>query len=76
MVIDERGNIYVSDDNRIRKISSNGDVSTIAGSTAGYGDGDALTAKFNNPNGLGIDSEGNIYIADDNNNRIRKISFE
>jgi hypothetical protein len=76
MVIDNAGNIYVSDDNRIREINIHGDVSTIAGSTAGYNDGDGASAKFNNPNGLGIDNEGNIYIADDNNNRIRKLGFQ
>jgi DNA-binding beta-propeller fold protein YncE len=51
-------------------------VSTIAGSTAGYRDGDGPSAKFFNPAGLGIDRYGNIYVADDNNNRIRKISFQ
>ena len=74
--MDDAGSMYVTDDNRIRKISAQGDVSTIAGSTAGYSDGDGASAKFNNPVGLGIDSNGNIYVADDNNNRIRKISFE
>ena len=76
MVMDDAGNMYATDDNRIRKISPQGNVSTIAGSAAGYSDGDGASAKFNNPVGLGIDSNGNIYVADDNNNRIRKISFE
>jgi len=77
IVIDEQGNIYVSDDNRLRKISTQGEVSTIAGNTpGGYLDGDAASAKFNGLSGLGIDKQGNIYVADINNNRIRKISFE
>jgi len=76
MVMDDSGNIFVTDNNKIRKISPEGIVSTVAGSTAGYNDGDGASAKFNNPVGLGIDSNGNIYVADDNNNRIRKISFE
>jgi len=76
LVMDEQGNIYASDENRIRKITPQGEVSTIAGGTAGYEDGVGHVAKFNGPVGLGIDLEGNIYVADDHNNRIRKISFE
>ena len=76
IVADEEGNVYASDENRIRKITAQGVVSTIAGSTAGYLDGDAITAKFNLPNGLAVDKQGNIYVADNNNNRIRKISFQ
>jgi serine/threonine-protein kinase len=76
MTIDESDNIYLTDENRIRKITSQGLVSTLAGSIAGYEDGDATSAKFSNPAGLGIDKQGNIYVADSNNKRIRKISFE
>lgn len=76
IVIDDHGNLYLADDNRIRKITADGVVSTIAGSTGGYQDGDAASAKFLRPAGLGIDKQGNIYVADDFNNRIRKISFE
>ena len=76
MVIDQDGNIYLSDDDRIRKITPQSLVSTLAGSIAGYQDGDAMSAKFSSPGGLGIDKRGNIYVADINNHRIRKISFE
>lgn len=76
IVIDEQGNLYLSDGERIRKITTQGVVSTIAGSTAGFKDGEGNQAKFNYPNGLGIDAQGKIYVADLNNNRIRKISFE
>lgn len=75
MVIDEEQNIYLTEDHRIRKLTPQGMVSTVAGSTAGYQDGNAIAAKFNEPKGLGIDEQGNIYVADANNNRIRKISF-
>ena len=76
MVIDEDGNLYLEDENRIRKITPQGVVSTIAGSTAGYMDGEGISARFDYPNGLAIDANGNLYVADLNNNRIRKISFE
>ncbi len=76
LATDGRGNIYLTDENRIRKITAQGFVSTVAGSDAGYKDGDATAAKFDGPQGLVIDKQGNIYVADFNNNRIRKISFE
>jgi sugar lactone lactonase YvrE len=77
MVADSEGNLYVADDNRIRKVTPTGSVSTIAGgSTAGYRDGEGTIARFALPSGLAIDEEGNIYVADANNNRIRKISFQ
>lgn len=76
LVIDEEGNIYAADENRVRKISPEGVVSTIAGSTIGFQDGEGSSAKFNGALGLGIDKQGNIYVADANNRRIRKISFE
>jgi sugar lactone lactonase YvrE len=76
IVIDKQGNLYIEDDNRIRKITPQGIVSTIAGSTPGYQDGEGISAKFNLLAGMGIDELGNLYVADLNNNRIRKISFE
>jgi hypothetical protein len=76
LAMDSRGNLYLSDDNRIRKISAEGFVSTIAGSDAGFSDGDSSSARFNYPSGLAINSKDDIYVADLNNNRIRKISFQ
>jgi serine/threonine-protein kinase len=77
LVIDNRDNIYATDEHRIRQITPDGVVSTIAGTTtSGYKDGEGTSAQFNFPSGLGIDARGNIYVADTQNNRIRKISFE
>jgi DNA-binding beta-propeller fold protein YncE len=75
MVIDDKGNLFFCDDHRIRELTSDGIVLTIAGSTPGFADGDGANAKFNFPNGLAIDPLGTIYVADLNNNRIRRISF-
>ena len=73
---DSNGNIYTADSgsSKIRKITPLGMVTTIAGSTAGYLDDIGTNAKFNKPNGICIDSNDNLYVADTNNNRIRKIT--
>ncbi|HMH24688.1 MAG TPA: NHL repeat-containing protein [Puia sp.] len=76
MVIDKDGNLYLTDGSRIRKVTPDGVVSTIAGGTDGYADGEGLAAKFNYPAGLAIDAEGNLFVADAMNNRVRKISFK
>ncbi|CAN1544661.1 Secretion system C-terminal sorting domain [Flavobacteriaceae bacterium] len=76
IAVDGAGNVYIADsaNNRIRKISTSGSVTTIAGSTSGFADGIGITAKFNNPTGISIDNTGNILVVDNQNNRIRKIS--
>jgi gliding motility-associated-like protein len=74
---DRNGNIYVADgfNDIIRKITSDGTVTTIAGTgVAGHADGNALDARFNRPWGILLDNSGNMYIADKDNQVIRKIS--
>lgn len=75
IVVDEDGNLYIADtkNHLIRKATSAGAVTTYAGSTKGYADGSSTEAKFNEPEGLAIDSEGNLYVADAVNHKIRKI---
>ena len=79
ITFDVAGNMYIADswNNRIRKVSSLGIITTIAGngmpSYSGDG-GQATAAAIRNPQGLAFDAMGNLYIADVNNNRIRMVN--
>lgn len=80
--IDASGNLYVADsgNNKIRKITPEGIVSTLAGSRQGYVDGQGSEAKFFLPNTITVDSSGNVYVAEgsasNTSSRIRKITPE
>lgn len=79
VVLDPAGNLYIADTNnhRIRKVGTDGNISTFAGTgeAAGTGDGGpATSAALNTPEGLAIDSAGNAYVADTSSHRIRKIA--
>ena len=77
VAVDGSGNVYVADggNNTIRKVSPSGVVSTLAGSGSwGSSDGTGGAASFNQPTGVAVDGSGNVYVADQNNNKIRKVS--
>jgi sugar lactone lactonase YvrE len=85
IAVDSSGNVYVSDPDysTIRKITRAGDVVTVmtlagtpgeAMSTADFSDGIGAAAKFSNPQGVAVDASGNVYVADFNNQAIRKIT--
>ena len=76
VAVDAAGNVYVAEYRKIRKVTPSGVVTTLAGGDVnGFQDGLGTNALFDQPAGVAVDSLGNLYIADTNNNRIRKITF-
>ena len=78
LAVDAAGNLYIADftNNRVRKVSG-GTITTVAGNgLSGYsGDGGAATAaQINGPTGIAVDANGNLYIADLDNNAVREVS--
>jgi sugar lactone lactonase YvrE len=81
VAVDSTGSFFIADysNNRIRKVTSEGIISTVAGNgTKGYSgdDGPATSAQLNGPMGVAVDSAGNLFIADYGNSRIRKVTSE
>jgi uncharacterized protein (TIGR03437 family) len=79
VAVDSSGNLYIADelDNRIRKVDPSGIITTYAGNgIPGYsGDrGPAISAELNFPVGVALDAQGNLYVADEGNHVIRRIS--
>jgi sugar lactone lactonase YvrE len=79
IAIDKDNNIVIADtsNNRIRKLTADGRVITVAGTgDAGFADGAASEAQFDGPIGVAVDKQGNIFVADAYNDRIRRISAD
>jgi|GEM_PF-2433253 len=76
IVTDISGNVYVNDsyNQLVRKITPTGVISTLAGSSAGYADGQGAAAQFYGLGDMAIAPDGNLYVADQTNERIRKIT--
>jgi hypothetical protein len=78
VAVDATGNVYVAEslNSTIRKITSGGVVTTLAGTARSYGstDGTGSAARFNYPGGVAVDAAGNVYVADSFNHTIRKIT--
>ena len=78
LAVDNTGNVYVADygNHTIRRVTPDGAVATLAGlaGSSGYADGTGSAARFDNPWGLAVDTSGNVFVADNGNSTIRKIS--
>ncbi|MFD4612181.1 RICIN domain-containing protein [Streptomyces sp. NPDC058451] len=81
VAVDSEGAVYIADagNNRVRKVSADGKISTVAGTGAAGSGGDgglATTAQLHGPFGVAVDSTGVLYIAEYNGNRVRKVTTD
>ncbi|GAA3290078.1 RICIN domain-containing protein [Streptomyces cinereospinus] len=81
IAVDGTGTLYIADNNnhRIRKVTSDGKISTVAGTgAAGFGGdgGAAVSAQLNGPCGVAVDGAGDLYVADADNHRVRKVTAD
>jgi len=78
LALDKAGNVLVADtyNDRLRRVSPDGTVSTLAGQAPGYADGAAATALFDTPTGIAVDAQGTIFVADTGNEVIRKLGAD
>mgnify|MGYP003878312247 CR=1 FL=1 len=74
LVFDKQGNLFVAEPYTIRKIDTKGQVSTFVGGKTGFKDGIGKVAQFGYLRNMVIDSKGNLFVTDQNNHRIRKIT--
>ena len=74
VAVDGKGNVYIADRRRVRKVSASGTITTFAGGGSSLGDGGPATSARLSPAGVAVDRKGNVYIADNGNNRVRRVS--
>ncbi len=79
VAVDGSGNLFIADsaNNRIRKVSTSGIITTVAGNGANGFSGDggnATSAQLNSPYGVAVDGSGNMYVADNGNNAVRLLT--
>jgi poly(3-hydroxybutyrate) depolymerase/sugar lactone lactonase YvrE len=81
LAVDREGNLFIADryNHRVRRLATDGRISTVAGTgTPGFAgdEGPATAAQFNFPTGVAVDSQGNLFIADSLNHRVRRVGVD
>jgi sugar lactone lactonase YvrE len=81
VAVDDAGNLYIADasNDRVRRVGTDGMITTVAGTGHGGYNGDhrpAISAELGAPSGVALDDAGNLYIADTENNRVRRVGTD